>query len=206
MTTHLDTQSQTATVAAAWAASPLGQPGQDEYVADERIIEEPVDERSPVARHALLATALAVGVGAGTAVALMLFDAGPAQETVVVPGTAPEHAVLVTDSAAPTTSVAPAHDRRGLDVNTPPAVAPHEQTVVVNTAPPAQPPAPAQHPTPEQPSAPEEPSGEDPQEPPQPPPPPVVDDFKLPEPPAPEPDPLPDPGPPIFVPPLNLGS
>jgi hypothetical protein len=103
------------TAAAAWASSPLGQPDSEvgygfgepaETVAAETIAEE----RRRGAKHTVVALALAGGIAAGAALGLMFVDFTPDQP-IVVPGSTPEHAVVVTETGQPEkvpTAVAPA--------------------------------------------------------------------------------------------------
>jgi len=231
--TTFDIDPNTQTVASAWASSSLGQPEREvrfgfapEPAADTEPVE--VVTRRPVAKHAIIAAALACGIGGGTALGLMFLDFSPHQPAVTVPAT-PGHAVVVTDNPSPS---APQHAPSTVDapvtarVGIPPAGVPGGPAVAPqpdNTPVPEQPenpqvPAPDAQEDPQVPAPepPEEPKDPDPQ-----PPEPAADDFKLPDPPKPEPDPEPpvvvddfklppppepepDPGP-IFMPPLKVG-
>jgi hypothetical protein len=234
--TTFDTDPNTQTVASAWASSALGQPDSEVGfgIADESATErmsEPTDDadtgerRRPVAKHAIIAAALACGIGAGAALGLTVYDFSPHQPTVTVP-TTPGHAVIVEGntpaSAVPQSpSAANAPGRVGI----PPAGVPGGAAIAPQPGPapvpeqPENPPMPApesqedpQVPAPEPPEDPQDPDPKpwqppvvvddfklpEPQPNPDPQPPVVVDDFKLPDPPQPEPDPGP-----IFSPPLK---
>jgi hypothetical protein len=192
------TDSNTQTVAAAWASSPLGFPDGD--VAGD-FTAEPDTGHGPevrVTRHAVLTGVLAFAIAAGTAVGLMCFDTTPDGPPVVVPGyTSPPPAVVVTPGAQSPTASAPAPSQ----VAAVPAAA--GGSVVINI--------PADAPTPPDVPAPAEPDVADPQPEPEPQPPvadgdlpianpepPAIPDppvWKpdLPKAPAPQPDPQPDP-------------
>jgi hypothetical protein len=215
MTTTYNTDPNTQTVASAWASSPLGQP---DYEVGHGFATEPVAELAPqaqksrpIGKHAVIAAALAGGIGTGAALGLLLLDFGPDQEAVVVPGTAPAPAVVITPNVpAPQTlapnPVTPGGQRGPAEITVP------RNTVTVETPPPAAPPAPQQpadtdeqpqQPQDEQPQPPEDSQPEDPQEPqdpepPQPPEPPVVVDDLT------QPEAEPDPEPPVDVPDLPL--
>ncbi|MCT7659431.1 hypothetical protein [Mycobacterium deserti] len=229
MTTSYDTESNIQTVAAAWASSPLGQPEDDARYGfgfagspprdqNERAAE--ADDPPRAVKHAVLAAALACGIGVGSAVALTFSDF---DRSAIVPGPTP--AVVITPDArasAPRTATpdAPGGQRGPADIAMP------GNMVTVDTSVPASPPAPQkpvetdeapQKPEDQQPQPPQDPQPENPQDP-SPQPPVVVDDFTSPEPapdpeppvsqpdlllaPAPQPEPEPDPAPPVFVPPL----
>lgn len=172
----------------------------------------------------MVAAGLACGVAAGALLGVMLFTyTDSSQPTVVAPGPAPQHAVVVgpgtaaptpkpvvsEQSTAPTAVIpAPRVQPPTADVATPPPASKGDTTVVVDV------------PIPDYPPLPEKPGQQDPEDPdPEPPKPPVLDDpnFKqpeLPEPPdllpgkfqAPQPqDPQPPkPKLPTFVPDLPL--
>jgi hypothetical protein len=208
MTTNLDTDPNTQTVAAAWASSPLGQPeregrfgfapaGSTEAFAD--------DEPRPDRKKAIVAAALTAGVIAGSGIGVMLLDyTDSGQPTVVVPRS---------EGRLPSAPVAPATESRTVPDNAPAPVVPHQQTGLAPAVPaPASdvgaPPAVTDSgptvvvdiPIPDYPPLPPEKPQEDPEpEPSQPPDVPDLD-FKLPVPPEPEPDP----DPPTFAPDLSL--
>jgi hypothetical protein len=216
MTTSYDTDPNTQTIAAAWASSQLGQPEREvrySFATTGPAGSVTTSEEEPTARRVMVAAGLACGVAAGALLGVMLF-AGTSQPTVVAPGPAPQHAVVVGSStAAPApkpvvseqstapTAVTPAPAPRlspsPTDFATPPPASHGDTTVVVDV------PIPAYPPLPEKPGQqdPEPPKPEDPD--PEPPKPPVLDtpNFKLPEPPKPEP---PKPEPPTFLPDLPL--
>ncbi|HET6732798.1 hypothetical protein [Mycobacterium sp.] len=219
MTTNFDTDSNTQTVAAAWApytqtiaaawsSSPLGQPEHEDRLGlattgpTESVIPE---EPQPSARRALLAAALASGVIGGAALGVMLFDfTESAQPTVVVPRS--ESGLPAPTSALPTES-------RSDDAASPNPVVSEQKTAPVPLVP--APPS-RQHaadvstpptvsgegdstvivevPIPDFPPLPETPEQDSEEPDPEPP---LLDDptFKLPE---------PDPVPPVFLPDLPL--
>lgn len=207
--TTFDTDPNTQTVAAGWSSSPLGNPDHDFFLADldpadpaTATAPAPVaegDRRRPPARHAIVAAALACGIGGGAALALSFADFRPDEPTVATPSiSSPQPAVVITPHStvlppAPVATappaVAPAPSTA--EVATPPAAAPAESTVVEVPTPQAPAPeTPAEDDAP--PPEPENPEPENPQ-------PPVFDPdlpFKLPVPPKPEP--------PVFDPDLPL--
>jgi hypothetical protein len=228
MTTNVDTDPNTQTVAAAsspntqtvasaWSSSPLGQPEREVRFGfattgpTESVIP---DDPQPSSRRALLAAALASGVIGGAALGVMLFDfTNSAQPTVVVPRS--ESGLPAPTSALPT---APLSDN---------APSPNLVVSEAKTAPAPMVPAPpsglgaaevgtpavggqgdstviVEIPIPDFPPLPEKPEqdSEEPDPEPPNPDPPVLDDptFKLPEPPEPDPDPVP----PVFLPDLPL--
>jgi hypothetical protein len=195
MTTTHEIDPNTATIAAAWASSELGQPEREVRYGLKPVDPAEFDEQKPPARRAILAAALASGVIGGAVLGVTLFDFGDSSTpTVVTPSV--DHAVVVGPSIpapAPTpvlsqqapSVVAPAPRRAPAAVVTPPA--PGSATVVVDTPAPDYPPLP---PKPQDPG----PEPENPQPEPPNPVPPVPDDldFKLPDPPKPKPDFVPD--------------
>jgi hypothetical protein len=221
------------TTASAWSSSPLGQLDHERRLDVADSPDTDAGEQR-IAKHAIVAGALACGITGGVALALMLFDTTPNQPTVVVPGvdTSPHSAVVVTEGRdvptpetvvsvqetvvhptvagpAPSTVSPPPVQKSGTaDPGTPPVASEPDTTVVVNI------------PVPDYPPLPEKPQEDPEPEPPQPPDVPDLD-FKLPVPPEPKPDPpnfAPDltlapfpqpqpdpPGPLIFVPPVKAG-
>lgn len=197
MTTTYDTDPATATVAAAWASSDLGQPEREVRYGFATGDPAGSDEQVFPAKRAILAAALAAGVIGGAVLGVTLFDFGDSSAPTVVTPT-PDHAVVVgpsTAAPAPTqvapplnpTVVVPAPERGPgpAAVATPPV--PADNTAVVDVPIPDYPPLP---PKPED----SEPEPENPEPEPPNPVPPVPDDldFKLPEPPKPKPDFVPD--------------
>jgi len=206
MTTTHDTDPNTATIAAAWASSELGQPEREVRYGFPPADPPEFDEQKAPVRRAIVAAALASGVIGGATLGVTLFDFGDSSLPTVVTPT-PDRAVVVGPSMpapAPTQvlpqqapTVAPAPARAPAAVATPPA--PVDGTAVVDIPIPDYPPLP---PKPEN----SDPEPDNPQPEPPNPVPPVPDDldFKLPEPPkpdfpdlpkapAPKPDPKPDP-------------
>ncbi|WP_156752196.1 hypothetical protein [Mycobacterium sp. ACS1612] len=173
------TDPNTATIAAAWASSELGQPEREVRYGFPPADPPVFEQRRPQPRRAILVAALAAGVIGGAVLGVTLFDFGASsQPPVVTP--APERAVVVGPSIpAPVPQqapvVAPAPTRAPAAVGTPSAPAPDY---------PPLPPKPDDS-TPEQ----EHPQPEPPD-----PVPPVPDDlgFKLQDPPKPKPDLTPD--------------
>ncbi|MGV0792634.1 hypothetical protein [Mycolicibacterium sp. XJ1819] len=212
MSTTYDTEPQTATVAAAWASSALGQPDDERrlgFAEPTQPVGVPdVEARRPVARHALIALALAGGIGAGAALGLFFVDLTPGQQT-VAPGivSTPSQTVAVTPDGgrppqAPPVAPAPANGPSSAGVGTPLAPTGEPVAVAVPTeAPTAQAPAPAEPPAPQD-QAPADP-GVEPEAPPEPEPPlpplpphPTPDDLGFdPGDPGPEPPPPPVQGP-----------
>jgi hypothetical protein len=207
MTTSYDTYPDTQTVAAAWASSQLGQPEREvrygfAATGPAESITTPGEE--PTARRVMVAAGLACGVAAGALLGVMLF-AGTSQPTVVAPGPAPQHAVVVGSStAAPVPKPVVSQQSTASTVVIPaPAPAPRvsPSTTVVTTPSPL--PAPKGDttvvidiPIPSYPPLPPKPEDPDPE----PPKPPVLDipNFKLPDPESPKPEP------PTFLPDLPL--
>ncbi|MCV7278507.1 hypothetical protein H7J88_02460 [Mycolicibacterium flavescens] len=191
--TTFQTDPDTQTVAAGWSSSPLGGPDHDFLLDDpaEPTQVADTDSARSVSRHALIAAALAFGIGGGAALGLMVTDFGPGEPTPVTES--PRPAVLITpevpamtiaptvppvDVAAP--SAMPSAPARSTVVAVPTPQAPAPQTSADDVPPPHADDAPA--PEPEDPA----------------PQPPVFDDlpFELPTPPIPEP--------PVFDPDLPL--
>ncbi len=231
--TDQDIRIDTQTVAAGWASSPLGQPDGDlgldfteaapavaptEAIAPEAIAPEAIapeaEERRPVSRHAILAAALALGVGAGAAITLMAVDFTPDGPTVIEPGagSTPGHAVVITNTGEAPTSAAPAPAPANVpelfEVSTPPA-APSGPTVDVPAPSQPAPPADAGQPAEPPQDAPQDGPQDGPQDnlppiPPHPPLPPTgPDDVVNPGPPAPPTSDIPDvklPPPPMWDP------
>ncbi|WP_142392619.1 hypothetical protein [Mycobacterium sp. 3519A] len=188
------TDPNTATIAAAWASSELGQPEREVRYGFPPADPHIVQERRPQPKRAILAAALVAGVIGGAVLGVTLFDFGdssqppivtPAHERAVVVGPSiPAPAPAPVPQQAPVI-VAPAPARAPAAVATPPA----QDTAVVET--PA--PVPDYPPLPPKPDD-STPEPEDPQPEPPDPVPPVPDDlgFKLPDPPKPKPDLTPD--------------
>jgi hypothetical protein len=185
------------TVATAWASSPLGQLEYPEYEVGSGFAPEPVsdsEDRRPVAKHAVVALALAGGIGAGAALGLMFVDFTPAPRAVEPGVSSPGHAVVVTETGqetAPAIATAPANAPSLPDVGTPPAGTAGGTTVVEIPLPDNPPPSGKPNVNePEQPqpdvNEPQQPKPEDPD----PVPPLDNDDLTL-------PDPIPDPVPPL---------
>jgi hypothetical protein len=126
MTTTFDTEQSTQTVAAAWASSPLGEPDHEVgygFSDDTVAALTTAEELRPVRKNAIVALALAAGIGAGAAFGLYFADFTPDQPTIAVPAsTSPEHAVVITETGQPAVDEV-------LDVLAPTTVAP------ANTAP-----------------------------------------------------------------------
>jgi hypothetical protein len=188
------TDTNTATIAAAWASSELGQPDREVRYGFPPADPPIVEEHRPQPKRAILAAALVAGVIGGAVLGVTLFDFGDSSPSPIVTP-APERAVVVGPSIpAPAPApvpqrapviVAPAPARAPAAVATPPA----QDTAVVET--PA--PVPDYPPLPPKPDG-SSPEPEDPQPEPPDPVPPVPDDlgFKLPDPPKPKPDLTPD--------------
>jgi hypothetical protein len=213
MTTTYDTDPNTHTIAAAWASSSLGQPDREVrygFATTGSTDSVTASEEEPTARRVMVAAGLACGIAAGALLGVMLFTyTDLSQPTVVAPGPAPQHAVVigsntvaplpkpvVSEQSAASTAVIPTPAPRvspsTAGVTTPPAAPKGDTTIVVDV------PIPDFPPLPEKPGQqdPEPPKPEDPD--PEPPEPPALDDpnFKQPE--------LPKPEPPVFVPDLPL--
>ncbi len=96
MTTTYDTDPNTQTIAVAWASSPLGQPESEVRYGFATTGPVIPSEEDPTAKRVMLAAALACVIAAGALVGAMFFaNTDSAQPTVVVPGSAPQHAVVV---------------------------------------------------------------------------------------------------------------
>jgi hypothetical protein len=200
MTTTYDTDPNTQTIAAAWASISLGQPDREvrygfATTGPDAAVTYP--DEPPTAKRVMVAAGLACDVAAGALLSVMLFTyTDSAQPTVVAPGPAHQHAVVIgpstaapapkpvvsEQSTAPTVVIpAPRVAPTTADIATPPPAAKGDTTVVVDV------PIPDYPPLPEKPGQqdPEPPKPEDPD--PEPPKPPVADDpnFKQPEPPKP---------------------
>ena len=180
MTTTHDTDPNTATIAAAWASSELGQPEREVRYGFPPADPPEFDEQKAPVRRAIVAAALASGVIGGAVLGVTLFDFGDSSLPTVVTPT-PDRAVVVGPSIPPP---APAYvpPHQAPTVATP--LAPVDGTAVVDIPIPDYPPLP---PKPED----SDPEPQNPQPEPPNPEPPVPDDldFKLPEP---KPDPKPD--------------
>jgi hypothetical protein len=104
MTTTYDTDPNIQTIAVAWASSPLGQPEREvRYGFATTSPTEPVIafKVQPTAERVMIAAGLASGIAAAALVGVMFFaDTNSAQPMVVVPGSAPQHAVVVGPSTA----------------------------------------------------------------------------------------------------------
>jgi hypothetical protein len=193
MTTTYDTDPNTHTIAAAWASSSLGQPDREVrygFATTGSTDSVTASEEEPTARRVMVAAGLACGIAAGALLGVMLFAyTDSSQPTVVAPGPAPQHAVVIgsnTVAPLPKPVVSEQSAASTAVIPTPaPRVSPStagDTTIVVDV------------PIPDFPPLPEKPGQQDPE----PPKPPVLDDpnFKQPEPPKPEP--------PVFVPDLPL--
>jgi hypothetical protein len=100
MTTY-DTNPNTQTIAAAWAFSPLGQPEREVRYGFATTGPVAASDEQPTAKRVMLTAALSCGIAAGALVGVMFFvSADSAQPTVVAPGAAPQHAVVVGPSTA----------------------------------------------------------------------------------------------------------
>lgn len=192
MTASYDTDPNTQTIAAAWASSELGQPEREVrygFATTGPTESVTASEEEPTARRVMVAAGLACGVAAGALLGVMLFTYNDSSEpTVVAPGPAPQHAVVVgPNTAAPTpkpvvseqstapTAVIPAPRVQPpmADVATPPPASKGDTTVVVDV------------PIPDYPPLPEQPGQHDPEDP-KPEPPTFVPDLPLsPKPPKP---------------------
>jgi hypothetical protein len=96
MTTTYETDPNTQTIAAAWASSPLAQPEREVRYGFATAGPTESDEPKSPAKRAILGAALASGVIGGAVLGVMLFDyTDSSQPTVVAPGPAPQHAVVV---------------------------------------------------------------------------------------------------------------
>ncbi len=151
MTASYDTDPNTQTIAAAWASSELGQPEREVrygFATTGPTESVTASEEEPTARRVMVAAGLACGVAAGALLGVMLFTYNDSSEpTVVAPGPAPQHAVVVgPNTAAPTpkpvvseqstapTAVIPAPRVQPpmADVATPPPASKGDTTVVVD--------------------------------------------------------------------------
>lgn len=196
MTTTYDTDPNTQTIAVAWASSPLGQPEREvRYGFATTGPTEPVtaSEEQPTAERVMIAAGLACGIAAAALAGVMFFAyTDSAQPAVVVPGSAPQHAVVVGPSTAAPKHVVSEQSTAPIAITpaaqvwsstaavaTPPASPQGDTTVVVEVPIPAHPPLP------------EKPGQQDPQDPdPEPPKPPTfLPELSL----APVPNPDPDP-------------
>ena len=161
MTASYDTDPNTQTIAAAWASSELGQPEREVrygFATTGPTESVTASEEEPTARRVMVAAGLACGVAAGALLGVMLFTYNDSSEpTVVAPGPAPQHAVVVgPNTAAPTpkpvvseqstapTAVIPAPRVQPpmADVATPPPASKGDTTVVVDVPIPDYPPLP----------------------------------------------------------------
>ncbi len=102
---HLyDTDPNTQTIAAAWASSQLGQPEREVgygFATTGPTESVTASEEEPTARRVMVAGGLACGVAAGAMLGVMLFTyTDSSQPTVVAPGPAPQHAVVIGPSTA----------------------------------------------------------------------------------------------------------
>src|SRR5689334_2295415 len=202
MTTAYDTDPNAHTVAAAWASSPLGQP---DHEVDDGVTQ---DAPRSNAKHAVLAFALAGGIGVGAALALTFVDLTPADDVVVVPGsTAPQPAVVVAPSTqAPVPTVVATAPVAAPAIVSPPANVPTSPAATTVVEIPT--PAPADEPELNEPlptSVFPKPLPPGPGDFNQPGPQPPVDFPDLPKAPVPKPDPKPEP-PSGIVPDLGLSS
>jgi hypothetical protein len=107
MTASYDTDPNTQTIADAWASSELGQPEHEVrygFATSGPTESVTASEEEPTARRVMVAAGLAYGVAAGALIGVMLFTyTDSSQPTVVAPGPAPQHAVVVGPrTAAPT--------------------------------------------------------------------------------------------------------
>jgi hypothetical protein len=214
--TTFDTDPDTRTVAAAWAACPVNPPADDTYFESTGVADvEPAEaNRRAVNKHAVIALVAFAGIGAGTALGLMSADFTTDQPSVIVPATdypvvlTPHSQTLPPTGVAPRPGTAPAVVAPSTaEVSTPPT-APAQSTVVDVPAPQAPAPeVPADQGEPKVPEDQEEPAPQppvfDPELPkapaPQPKPQPPVFDPNLPKAPAPQPQPDPKPQPELDI-------